>query len=171
MVANLHADVVDERVQVAVREPPEGLHAVGALGVTLVLEPHHIWKLDHFWTKSTKFQIIYESVKIIPNCSSDTLTGSYCIYIFWASPTCIYGLPDGPEPLRVVVVVEEEPAAEVLVGRPRRGRLSVSLPESVVPTQELTVDRKIYVIKHITFLAIVAAGIELFPPLKKLLES
>ena len=41
--ANLHADVVDEGVQIAVRESPEGLHAVGALGVSLVLEPHNIW--------------------------------------------------------------------------------------------------------------------------------
>ena len=49
--ANLHADVVDEGVQIAVREPPEGLHAVGALGVTLVLEPHHIWSIRSFLGK------------------------------------------------------------------------------------------------------------------------
>ena len=70
-----------------------------------------------------------------------SLTLRYCTDYFWASPTCIYGLPDGPEPLRVVVVVEEEPAAEVLVGRPRPGGVGrgLSLPQSVVPPQELTV--------------------------------
>ena len=55
------------------------------------------------------------------------------------SLTCIYGLPDRPEPLRVVVVVEEEPAAEVLVGRPLCGRVA----QSIVPTQKLTVNYKI----------------------------
>ena len=75
-----------------------------------------------------------------------SVTVRYCTDYFWASPTCIYGLPDGPEPLRVVVVVEEEPAAEVLVGRPRPGGVGrgLSLPQSVVPPQELTVNNKIY---------------------------
>ena len=48
---NLHADVVDEGIQVAVREPPEGLHPVGALGVPLILEPHHIWRVGLFLGK------------------------------------------------------------------------------------------------------------------------